>query len=388
MKFKLKDIDKKWQVYALAGCVCVLFYVILTHLGPIASSIGYILGILRPVFIGVAGAYIANPLALFLRKTLFKKMGKEKLAWTLSVVITLLIVLAFVTLLLAMIVPQTIESVGILVNRVKDFKLEETDSFLANITIVKDALDFINNDTELIGTIGQYIANNMQQILTVTSAVGNAAVNWGVGAIFAIYFLMAKDSITETFRKALKVFLSKKKYADTKNTLLHFNDIFSKYIVFELLDALIIGVACYVFMIIVGIPNAALISVVSAITNLIPTFGPVIGAAISSFILLVADPEAILPFLIFTVILQTIDAYVIKPKLFGTALSVPGFLILVAVIIFGKTMGIVGMLVAIPVAAFICFMTKEWFSDFAAQKELREYKEELREDEKGSREDK
>ena len=112
-------------------------------------------------------------------------------------------------------------------------------------------------------------------------------------------------------------------------------------------------------MLIMGMPDVALISVVVAITNLIPTFGPLIGAVFGTFILLLLKPSAVIPFLILTAVLQTFDAYFIKPKLFGNALSVPGALILVAIIVFGKLMGVIGMLISIPCAAIIVFLYDE-----------------------------
>ena len=138
-----------------------------------------------------------------------------------------------------------------------------------------------------------------------------------------------------------------------------FNAIFSKYIVCELADALIIGALNAVFMKIFRMPYVLIISVIVAVTNLIPTFGPLIGGGIGAFILLLIKPTAVIPFLIFTLIVQTLDAYLIKPKLFGNALNVPGVLILIAIIIFGKLMGVTGMLLAIPFAAILVYLYTE-----------------------------
>ena len=113
-------------------------------------------------------------------------------------------------------------------------------------------------------------------------------------------------------------------------------------------------------MSVMGMQYVGMISVVIAVTNLIPTFGPIIGGLIGAFILLLINPLHALIFIIFTMVLQTLDGYVIKPKLFGNSLGVSGLLILIAIIVGGKMFGVVGILLAIPFAAIIDFVYKDY----------------------------
>ncbi|MCI6637735.1 MAG: AI-2E family transporter, partial [Lachnospiraceae bacterium] len=131
----------------------------------------------------------------------------------------------------------------------------------------------------------------------------------------------------------------------------HCNTIMIRYIVGELLDALIIGLSNFVFFLIVGLPYNLLISVVVGVTNLAPTFGPIVGGVVGAFILVLNNPWHALWFIIFTIILQTIDGYVIKPKLFGNTLGVSSVWILVCIIVGGRMFGVPGILLAIPFAA-------------------------------------
>ena len=167
--------------------------------------------------------------------------------------------------------------------------------------------------------------------------------------------------------------------------LKQFNAIFSKYIVCEILDALIIGLANGIFLLICRAPDALFISAIAAITNLVPTFGPIIGAAIGSFVFLLIRPSVILPFLIFTLVIQLLDSYLIKPKLFGGALNVPGLVILIAIIVFGKLFGLVGMLLAIPIAAILVFLYSrvllQWLE---LRQELKDYRREMESEKKQS----
>ena len=137
------------------------------------------------------------------------------------------------------------------------------------------------------------------------------------------------------------------------------NNILVRYIVFSLLDGAIVGGANAVFMAICGMQYVGLVSVVCGVTNLIPSFGPVIGAVIGGFILLLVNPWHALLFLGFTAVLQTLDGYVIKPKLFGDSLGVSGLLILISIVLFGNIFGVVGILLAIPLAAIIDFTYEE-----------------------------
>ena len=150
-----------------------------------------------------------------------------------------------------------------------------------------------------------------------------------------------------------------KVFRETMHFLGKCNDILIRYIVFSILDAVIVGGATAVFMAIARMDYIGLIAVVCGVTNLIPSFGPIIGGAIGGFILLLVNPLHALMFLAFTAVLQTLDGYVIKPKLFGDSLGVSGLLILVAIIVFGNAFGIVGILLAIPLAAILDFVYEE-----------------------------
>ena len=129
----------------------------------------------------------------------------------------------------------------------------------------------------------------------------------------------------------------------------------------SLLDAMIIGAANAIFMAVCRMPYIGLVSVVVGVTNLVPNFGPIIGAAIGGFILLLVSPEDALIFLCFTVALQFVDAYILKPKLFANSLGVSGLLILISTIVLGNMFGIVGILLAIPAAAILSFLYHDYF---------------------------
>ncbi len=163
------------------------------------------------------------------------------------------------------------------------------------------------------------------------------------------------------------------------------NQILVRYILFNLLDGLIVGLTNAVFMSILGMPYVVLISVVVGVANLVPTFGPVAGGAIGAFILVIVNPWHALWFLIFTVALQIVDGYVLKPKLYGNTFGVPSLWVLIMIIVGGRIFGLWGILISIPLAAILSFTFREniwpWLKKRRARKDAETRREEERAEE-------
>ena len=383
---EFKQIDKKWKEYALAGCVIVLFYVVLTHLGLIGSGIAGFFKVLKPIVLGFVFAYIVNPIAVFFNKTIFKGVKKEKAAWILSIILTVIVVLLIITVLVASLIPQVVDSVQTLADNYLVY-LARLRDFIANIPVISSTglskiLDDFLADGGLAVKIGDFLKANSKVVIEKTTSFGGAAMNGVIGGIIAIYFLVAKKNIQGAFAHFFSLALSAMDFERLSMLMTKFNAIFSKYIVCELIDSAIVMILNYIFMLVCGMPNAIFVSVVIGVTNLAPTFGPIVGAAMGAFILLLVKPTSVLAFLIFTVVLQTLDGYVIKPKLFGDALNVPGVIILMSIIVFGKLMGVTGMLLSIPFAAIIVYIYSEIFMQWLELKrELKQYKKDLAKEE-------
>ena len=188
---------------------------------------------------------------------------------------------------------------------------------------------------------------------------GRGLVMWALAFLLSIYMLASKESIKSGSTRLLKALLPEKRYQVVVAFLTRCNDILQRYIVFNIVDALIIGGANAIFMACFGMQYVGLVSLVVGATNLIPTIGPVIGAVVGGFVLLLVNPIHALIFVIFSGVLQTLDGYFIKPKLFGNTLGVSGLLILIFVIVCGKMWGIVGVLLAIPLAAIVDDVCKD-----------------------------
>ena len=351
---KNKFRNKKWYNNAVAILIGVVGYVVLTHLGPISKAVGTFVGFFKPVILGCVVAYLVNPLAELIQ-----------------------------SLLLLMLIPQLIESVGLLIGNmdgyIKSLQQMVENMNIGGIDVGSSLEEFLNSSEDLLMTGSQILSSSLKQIVSTSADIGKNLVSWLLALILSFYLLGAKKSLREGSKRLLKTLMPPKIFAETMRFLARCNDILVRYIVFSLIDAVIVGGATAVFMALTKMQYIGLIAVVCGVTNLIPSFGPIIGAVIGGFILLLVNPLHALMFLAFTAVLQTLDGYVIKPKLFGDSLGVSGLLILVAIIVFGNIFGIVGILLAIPLAAIIDFAYEDSILPYLEERRARLDKEEAEE---------
>jgi predicted PurR-regulated permease PerM len=245
-------------------------------------------------------------------------------------------------------------------NVVKDFlawikTLEQGDTSHELITLITQLTTTISAKVE------QFLSNdllpNMQTLLTeMTSSFLNLftlAKNFGIGCIVAIYLLSGKEKFLAQAKLVLYSIFSQK-WGDRILDELHYTDqMFSGFITAKLLDSAIIGGICFVFCYLVRMPYAMLVSIIVGVTNMIPFFGPYLGAIPSAFLILMESPSKCVLFLIFIIILQQIDGNVIGPRILGDKMGVSGFWVLFAILFFGSIWGLVGMLIGVPVFAVI-----------------------------------
>ena len=262
-----------------------------------------------------------------------------------------------------MLIPQLIESVATFAGNLDGY-VASLHAMLDSLGVSSSALGldkFIDSSEALIETVTDFVKQNLSKILSASASVGKGAIQFLVGFLLSIYLLGDKSRLKNGGQRLLTAALGGAKYEKLAKVLRRCHSILNRYIVFNLLDSLIVGSANALFMAIVGMPYVGLVSFVVAVFNLLPTFGPVFGALIGGFVLLMVNPWHALAFLIFTAILQTIDGYILKPKLFGDSLGVSGLWILVGVIVGGRAFGVVGILLAIPAVAILDFLYREHF---------------------------
>ena len=366
---KEPKLDSRWKTYAAALCTAVVLYVILAHLNVLGKGIAALFSYVQPVILGLVIAYILNPFDKALYNSLFRKMRerREHLAWNLSTALTIVLFLVLIILLFVALIPQLIDSVttlisniGLYAKNISDF-LDMVQEKAASFNI--DINDIMNAGQGLLTSITEKLTNSSSGaggVLNTVTNIGSGVMNAVISFIIAIYFLLDKKNMKGGLKHLVQLCLSDRQYPQVASFWSRCNRILIRFIVCELLDACIVGAANFVFMTIGRMPYSVLISVVVGVTNLAPTFGPIAGGAIGAFILVLDNPWNALGFLIFTVILQTVDGYVIKPKLYGGSLGIPGIWILISIIVCGRMWGVVGILIGIPLAAIIDFIYHDY----------------------------
>ena len=365
--------EKTWYPYAVAACIAVILFVVLSNFQGIWGAIKTFVGFFRIVISGCIIAFIVNPLSKLLARTIFKKVKKDKRRLALSNLVAFIIVILFIIFSLVIVIPQLIDSIKTFLDNLGTYR-DTIIGWLENAGITLESLGLGSDEAEevakleassLLGNIGQYAGT----IMSTTVNVGRVIFNFAVAFMLSMYILAEKDKLKNGCGRLIKAIVGESNYGGVCTFLQKSNAVFNSYIVYNLIDSLIIGGLNAIFMLILGMDYMGLISFIVAIFNLIPTFGPLIGGAIGAFILLLVRPLHALIFLIFTVVLQLFDGYVLKPKLFGDSLGVSGLWILVGVIVGGKMFGVVGILLSIPVVALIDFLYSNYLLPFLEKKQ-------------------
>lgn len=361
--FNKRIKSKSWYPYTIALCTAVLLFVLLTHFADIRAGVSTFFGYFMPVIWGCAIAYLINPLANFYNRTIFRGIAGERIRNIISNTLAFITVLMFLIFVMVLLIPQLISSIMMFVNNIDKYIIS-LEHFLDYIGLSSESLGlqhWIESPDALLHKLSAYIRTNMDDILATSADAGIKIIQLLISILLSIYLLFNKNMLKSGLRRFLKAALDESRYETTRTFLLRCNSILNRYIVFNILDALLVGVINATFMFIMGFPYAGLISVVVGVTNLVPTFGPFVGGAIGAFILLLIKPWYAAAFMLFTLVLQLIDGYIIKPKLFGESLGVPALWILVGIVVGGKMFGIIGILLSIPIVAILDFSYKDYF---------------------------
>ena len=358
MKDKLRQ--KKWYPYAVAACIAVAFYVILTHLGSITSGLLTFIGYFDTVILGCVIAYIMNPLAMLFERTVFAKVGQGKLKWSLSIGSAVILLILMLGFLLRTLIPQLMDSLIMLVSNMDVYLAslhDLIDKWGLSEVLRSDRL--FDSSEDVVKRVQAYFSQNAESLMGASAAAGRSLVKWVIAFVLSVYLLSAKTNLKNGIKHLLSTLIPEKQFNSFVSFISRCDRILVSYIVSSLIDAIIIGVLNLIFMSVMGMEYAGLISVVVAVTNLVPTFGPIVGGAVGALILLLVKPVHALIFIIFTFILQFIDPYFIKPRLFSNTLGVSGLLIVVSVLVFGRMFGVAGILLSIPLAAILSFVYKD-----------------------------
>lgn len=365
----MKDPKKQRYFYAMmagfgAISLSVLFFFFLYRLQGIGNVISQLSTILAPFIYGGIIAYLLRPmcnsLEAFFQLRLPKKM--RRFANAFAVVFSLLVGILVVYALITMVVPQLVESIVTLWNALP-IKMEQLVNW-ATETFGKDerVVQFVEKNYRSYFTdIDKWVqANVIPQVSSLVTNVGTSVwqvlkfvYNILIGLIVAVYVLHGRKRFGKQARLIVRSMFSDR-WANRILEEVEFIDrMFGGFIDGKIIDSAIVGVLCYIGCTVLKIPSALLVSVIVGVTNVIPFFGPVIGAVPATLLILIDSPIKALWFLIWVIVLQQLDGNVIGPKILGNRTGLSGFWVMFSIILFGGLWGIVGMIICVPLFAVI-----------------------------------
>lgn len=371
---------KKYAAYGITAFLVIAASVILififVRLEDFQELMGKIMKAFAPILYGIVFAYLMNPLMSaiedVLKNFLYKHAKKitraKKTARVISIILTLIIVFVVISLIVYMFVPELTATISGLIENLPEQSenfiswfngVINTDSEVAGYVLdtinkaIKYIEDFVNND------LLDYATNILGFLATGIWSVFNVVYNIVIGLIVSVYILASKEKFSCQAKKILYSMFKRKK----ANTILrvtkqcHFK--FTGSITGKIVDSIIVGILCFVGMVIMDMDYKLLISIIVGITNIIPFFGPFIGAVPSTFLLLCVDPWQGLYFVIFIIVLQQIDCNILTPKIVGDTIGISAIWVLFACVVFGSLWGLLGMLLGVPTMACIYMIIKE-----------------------------
>ena len=379
------NMNKKYTtiaVYAfLVIAAAITFFFVISEHSVVGRMAGTFFGLMTPFIYGAALAYVLNPVLNWLEKKVFPKVFGARVSKRsrrgLGVLLTFLFGCAVVALFLAVLIPQIVESIDNLAQSIYAF-LPQAQNFLNDLIaqygtneMLVDVLSMLGVDISDPSMVLQRLATRSYTFLTqvLPNLFGgvmrftSGLLDVVVGIIIAIYLLLSKEVFYAQVKKLMFAFFPRRVAQATLNLTHDSNAIFCGFISGKILDSAIIGVLCFIGCSILQMPYTVLVSFIVGVTNVIPYFGPFIGAIPSIFIIMIADPLKSLIFAVFVLILQQLDGNIIGPKILGDSTGLSAFWVIFAVTFFGGLFGFVGMLIGVPTFAVIYALVRN-FAEF------------------------
>lgn len=358
--------NKKTIIELIIFTVVIIFAFV--NIEALWSFITYIIKIFMPFIIGVMIAFVLNVLLNVVENKLFKKLNEKngkvwkKIKRPTSLITTFIIIIALIAFILGLLIPQLQNTATIFTENFDSYK-KESIKILDKIGIDDKDIKVLNKNIEKIkGEVTSYVGDNKQEIVQTTFGVASSVVgtitSLVLGIVFAIYILLKKEDLARQSRKVLKAYFPEKKEKRIREIANLSNKTFGNFISGQCLEALIIGVLCFIGMFILQIPYASTISVLVGFTALIPVFGAFIGTVIGAFLILMVDPTKAIIFIIFILILQQLEGNLIYPKVVGKSVGLPGIWVMVAVTVGASIAGVLGMLLSVPICSVLYSILK------------------------------
>lgn len=380
------EFNKKYDTIAayvvITFAVCLLMVLVCINFPSILIYIKKFFKVAAPIIWGIVIAYICNPIMKIserlMKKIFDRKKPHRRLTRAVSAAVSLLFLTAVIVALFAVIIKQMTTSIVEILGSVSDY-IKQLEELVAKLlgdypeivraiesqldTVQPKLIEYANNLIPMLGDLSLKLKDGAVDFII-------AIKDFIIGFIVALYLLLSKETFIAQSRKIVYALLPKNAGKNVLRVCARANGTFSGFLSGKLLDSFIIGAICFVCMTVMKIEFAALISVIVGVTNIIPFFGPFIGAVPSAFLLLMAAPKQVIPFVVFIIVLQQVDGNIIGPKILGDSTGLSPFWVMFAILVGGGLFGFAGMLLGVPVFAVLYAMFSEFIAHLLKKRKL------------------
>ncbi len=369
---------KIWLIAAGIYAVVALCVYMIVNSTAISAWFGKVMAALSPLLLGLAIAYLCNPILKLFDLHVFKKVRSDVLRRLFSILLTYAIVLAIIFGFLWILIPELMKSLSELTKQYSEYAKTASENIAGFIEkyfpgiasdnfkeeeIRKKITEFLLGTENLLNHIIGFVQNYGGSLL---SGVKNVF----IGLVISVYFLFSKEKRCAQCKKFVTAVFGDKQQRFLYRTARRIDSSFGGFFEGKILDSAIIGILTYVVLLIFRIPFPVLVAFIVGVTNIIPVFGPFIGAFASAFIIFIEDPKKVIPFLIIVLIIQQLDGNVIGPKILGDNIGVSSFCVMISIVIMGNLFGVVGMIIGVPLFAVII----EFVGEFLDKRLRRKHK--------------
>lgn len=357
---KVRDLTLKNIFIILSYAALLVLGVI--YFESIFQYLGELLNIIQPFIIGFILAFIFNiPMKLFEKKLAIQNKKKRRVV---SAILSVLLILLVLLLVVMVVVPQVIENIRTLIDNLPSI-FAQAEKWLnyvfEEIRLSPDLLDKINEfQTRFAQTFISTLTAWAPNIASGVSHITTSVINIFMGFVMAIYMIFSKDKLIRQVKKFAHALFNDQHYQYISEVVKLTGTTFENFLAGQLTESIIIGVLCYIGCMILDIPYASIAAIVIGFTNIIPYFGPIIGAVISSVLILFVSPVKALIFLVFSTLLQQFESNLIYPHVVGNSVGLSALWVLFAVSVGGGLFGIPGMVFGLPTFSVIYELLRRW----------------------------
>ena len=354
----------------------IILYAV-TNITAISTFLSNIFDVIAPIVIGGAIAYMLNPILKLFEFKILKKLKNKSLRRGLSLVFTYVVAILIIVAFLLLMIPQFIESIKQFASEF-DTYVQKTINLITNIAnYISNKFDVDIDSEQIISAFSNFAVKSEDIFKLVFEYISKFGLglyvgikNAIIGIFISIYLLIDKERLHAQVRRLSAAIFKDKSRIRMLRYVRTANRTFGGYFIGSIVDSIMVGIIAFFIFLIFRIPYPSLVATIVGITNIIPIFGPIIGAIPTAFIVFIANPQKVILFLILVILLQQIEGNIIAPKILGNSTGISSLGVIIAIIIMGEYFGIIGMIVGVPIFATITIIINELIEEKLTKKNL------------------